>query len=229
MTKQTSRNASRLNYSIRRLFVDEFHSRILSGVSKNCLVLDLGGNKINKRGQFNIHTYDVNVVYMNFFTTKQPDVQSDATHIPFQTGCFDVVICSELLEHIRQPVEVLYQTHRVLRKGGTLLICVPFLYRIHGDPYDFGRYTDHFWRLALSEIGFHSISIERQGLYYSVLADFIKQYVNKSTHRIFRKLFRQPVFWFQRWALRYEKKKNIINDPFISSFTTGYGIVAIKG
>ena len=143
-TRPSWLRASHLDYSVRRYLVDEFHFRHVPNLSANSRVLDLGGNRICKRGQFNIERYNLHVVYANLSTAKQPDVRVDATWIPVQDGCFDAVICSELLEHVPDPLAVLREVYRVLRAGGTLLVCVPFLYRIHGDPYDFGRYTDHF-------------------------------------------------------------------------------------
>ena len=219
----------RLDYSLRRYFVDEFHFRHVPALPPGSRVLDLGGNKIRKRGQFDIERYDLHVVYANLSTAKRPDVQADAGYIPFQDGCFDAVICSELLEHVSDPRVVLGEVYRVLRQGGTLLICVPFLYRIHSDPHDFGRYTDHFWLCMLKEIGFHEIVIERQGLFFSVLADFFKQYASEVDFcRLLGPVARWLVAGFQRWALARERDARVREHPFLRSFTTGFGIVAVK-
>jgi len=220
-----------LSYSVRRYFVDEFFFRRVPELPAGSCVLDLGGTKIHKRGQFDIEHYDLRVIYANLSTAKRPDVQADAACIPFQNGCFDAVICAELLEHVPNPYAVLNEVRRVLRTGGTLLICAPFLYRIHGDPYDFGRYTDHFWVCTLKEIGFLEIVIERQGLFFSVLADFGKEYVDTISLR--KKPFSRIVAsWFvaifQRWALKYEQRLQVRADSFLRSFTTGFGIVVVK-
>lgn len=220
--------ANRLGYSVRRYFVDEFHFRHAPNLPANSRVLDLGGNRIRKRGRFDIEQCDLRVVYVNLSTAKQPDVQADAARVPFRGECFDVVICSELLEHVQDPRAVLREVFRVLRTGGRLLITVPFLYRIHGDPHDFGRYTDHFWSCTLSEIGFHEIVIERQGLFFSVLVDLCMQYVNRMWHRPLRSIAYWPLTLFHRWTLRHEQALRVQSHPFLRSFTTGFGIVAMK-
>lgn len=217
-----------LGYSIRRYFVDEFYFRHVPALPPNSHVLDLGGNKVRKRGQFDIEEYNLNVIYANLFTGKQPDVQADAAHLPFNDNQFDAVICAELLEHIFSPQTVLHEVYRVLNIQGVLLISVPFLYPIHGDPDDFGRYTDHYWHSTLEEVGFESISIERQGLYFSVLANFLKLYANRMYRRPIRNLVSLPLALFQRWALKREQNPSIQSHPFLSSFTTGFGIVGIK-
>lgn len=55
-------------------------------------------------------------------------VQSAAEAIPFADRSFDVVICSELLEHADNPSAVIREVHRVLRPGGLFLGDVPTWY-----------------------------------------------------------------------------------------------------
>lgn len=50
---------------------------------------------------------------------------ADALGLPFADHCFDVVICSEVLEHIGPYREVLAEVRRVLRPGGVLVASVP--------------------------------------------------------------------------------------------------------
>jgi ubiquinone/menaquinone biosynthesis C-methylase UbiE len=47
-----------------------------------------------------------------------PVVRSNAARLPFADGTFDRVHCSWLLEHLREPVPVLREVHRVLARGG---------------------------------------------------------------------------------------------------------------
>src|SRR4030042_1667492 len=135
-----NRPVKNLYYSLRRHFVDEFHLNHVPELTSGSRVLDLGGNKILKRGRFDIGLYDLEIVYANLSTAKSPDVQMDAAQVSFKDNSFDAVVCSELLEHVPDPPAVLRGVHRVLRKGGVLLICVPFLVPIHQDPGYYGRY-----------------------------------------------------------------------------------------
>lgn len=56
-------------------------------------------------------------------------VQGDASYIPFARESFDVVLCSELLEHLPdgKDTDVLEGINAVLKPGGLLLITVPSL------------------------------------------------------------------------------------------------------
>ena len=225
-----------LDYSLRRYFVDEFHFRHVPMLSPGSVVLDLGGNKIRKRGQFNVECYDLSVVYANLSTSKCPDVQVDAANIPFPEQHFDVVICSELLEHVSEPVIVLREIYRVLRENGVVLICVPFLHRIHGDPYDYGRYTDYYWRENLNRLGFIDVEIEKQGLFWSVLVDMLRGLIyhyqtngrNPRWSSVMWRVMTSLIGWGRRAALNRDMKLAQRQHTFFGSFTTGFGIRAVK-
>jgi SAM-dependent methyltransferase len=45
--------------------------------------------------------------------------------LPFKNDYFDVIIASELLEHLNHPRSFFSECHRVLKKGGTLIITTP--------------------------------------------------------------------------------------------------------
>ncbi len=68
-------------------------------------------------------------------------VQAFADQIPLVGGCVDVVLCTEVLEHVENLEAAMAEVFRVLRPGGAALITVPFLYPTHEEPYDFQRLT----------------------------------------------------------------------------------------
>jgi SAM-dependent methyltransferase len=52
-------------------------------------------------------------------------VRGDAYRLPFPDGAFDVVIASEILEHIPRDADAIAEAVRVLRPGGRLAVTVP--------------------------------------------------------------------------------------------------------
>jgi len=52
-------------------------------------------------------------------------IVGDALCLPFEDHCFDAVICSEVLEHVRDYQSVLKEIGRVLRNGGFFCASVP--------------------------------------------------------------------------------------------------------
>ena len=223
-----------LGYSIRRYFVDEFYFNHVAELVPGSRVLDLGGHKTRKRGRFNIEDYQLRVFYSNLYAEKGTDVLADAAFAPFAENCFDAVICSELLEHVADPIPGLKEIHRVLRARGEVLICAPFLYRIHGDPYDYCRYSDQYWQKYLTKIGFDTIQVKRQGLFWSVLVDMLCEFAYQLRKEGLPKLvFSQGVVdalvaWGVRLALNKDGQTTSVRHQFFSSYTTGFGIKAIK-
>lgn len=58
-------------------------------------------------------------------------ISGDARSLPFRDDSFDVVFHQGLLEHFRDPLSVLGENHRVLKKGGRLLVDVPQRYHYY--------------------------------------------------------------------------------------------------
>jgi SAM-dependent methyltransferase len=225
-------SARSLGYSLRRHFVDRFHFRCVPTLPKSSLVLDLGGNRLGKRGLFDIERYGLQVVYANLSTNKRPDVKAAAEFLPFREVFFDAVICSEMLEHVPSPPAALREISRVLKPDATLLICVPFMNRIHGDPSDYGRYTDYYWRENLEASGFGEISIEKQGLFWSVLVDMFRElaYTRAAAWKdgICLRSLSAGLALAKRKALDWDNRNETRNSPILAGFTTGFGIRAKK-
>ena len=217
-----------LRYSLRRQYVDEFMSSQAVCWQAGLRVLDLGGNREQKRGRFNIAQYPVSVVYLNLSTAKNPDICADAANLPFLEDSFDVVVCSEVLEHVMDPVPVLAEISRVLRRGGEGLITCPFMFRVHGDPDDFARYTPGYWSHVLSRAGFSSVTIVSQGRFYSVIVDFLKQYAVALGGGVSVRILQWILPTLQVWAMRRDASERSKNNAFLSSFSTGYAIVFNK-
>jgi SAM-dependent methyltransferase len=69
------------------------------------------------------------------------EIFSPLHEIPVEDGHFDTIICNAVLEHVRNPHEVVQEFSRVTKPGGILYLAVPFMQPEHLDPTDFQRYT----------------------------------------------------------------------------------------
>lgn len=225
--------AYHLAYSVRRFYVDRFMAQEATRLARRSRVLDLGGHRVGKRGEFDIERYDLEVVYANLTADKKPHIQADAALLPLATGSFDVVVCAELLEHVPDPRRVVAEAARVIRPGGKLVLTAPFLYPIHADPFDYGRYTRTFWLQLLAETGFTQIEITAQGYFFSVLVCFVKLAANQTQRggmpsRLLRAAATGLLAPLQAAALRLDRGPAVRRQPFLRAFTTGFGVVAIR-
>lgn len=60
---------------------------------------------------------------------------------PNSLGKFRHVDCISVLEHSKQPWLVAQNIEKVMKSGATLFISVPFIWRFHGYPNDYFRFT----------------------------------------------------------------------------------------
>lgn len=64
---------------------------------------------------------------------------------------FDVVVCTEVLEHTLNPFAAVDEIKRVLREDGLALISTPYNFRIHGPLPDCWRFTEHGLRALFKD------------------------------------------------------------------------------
>lgn len=77
--------------------------------------------------------------------TSLIDLVCDITAIPEPDAAFDVILCSEVLEHVPDPLAVLNEFARLLRPEGKLILTVPFASLVHFAPYYFNSGFSRYW------------------------------------------------------------------------------------
>ncbi len=80
----------------------------------------------------------------------------DSGMLPAENGCFDIVICSHVLEHVLDDHKVLGEIHRVLRDTGTAVILIPINEKPNEDPNHVRVYTTKDFLRQLETMGFRT-------------------------------------------------------------------------
>jgi SAM-dependent methyltransferase len=123
------------------------------------------------------------------------DYISDIAHIPVTDAAFDAILCTEVLEHVPNPIAAVTEMGRLLRPGGKLILTAPLGAFLHQKPYHFyGGYTPFWHRKYLAEAGFINIMVQPNGGFF--------RFFGQECQRIPRLLFRGRSFgspW--RWLL----------------------------
>ncbi|MEA2356244.1 MAG: hypothetical protein QOD61_2373 [Solirubrobacteraceae bacterium] len=70
---------------------------------------------------------------------------------PVADGEFDVVVCTQVLEHVGDLELTVDELVRAVRPGGEALITVPFIFGEHNSPHDYRRFSRHGVRRLLED------------------------------------------------------------------------------
>lgn len=150
-------------------------------------VLDVGcGNKpffpsLEKNIQSYIGVDDIHTPHLN----NQIDIFADAGRLPFKKEYFDLVLLTQVLEHVKSPSEVLVEIRRVLKTGGVLLISWPFLFPIHEEPRDYFRYTEYGMRYLGQQSGFQVVSIKALSGFWITYFSFFSIYLFRKSRIVY--------------------------------------------
>jgi SAM-dependent methyltransferase len=104
------------------------------------------------------------------------DIVSDITSIPRPDASFDAVMCTEVLEHVPDPVAAITELNRLLKPGGYLLITAPFASLTHFAPYHFASGLNRFfYEHHLGKMGYNFIDLSLNGNYFEVVAQELRR------------------------------------------------------
>lgn len=123
---------------------------------------------------------DYREVFPNAKTVVNSDVEEFGPHIDMcldahalslEADHYDYVVAFEVFEHLHDPNQACNEIYRVLKQGGVFLMTMPFMFRIHGDPSDYTRFTKYGLATLLS--GFADVDLSPYGGRVSVISDLI--------------------------------------------------------
>lgn len=86
---------------------------------------------------------------------------------------YDLVICTEVLEHVRDLQMAFRNLFASSNPGGFAILTIPFFYPLHEEPFDFCRPTPHLIQSLAKDAGYHVISIEKAGSAVEVMGTLL--------------------------------------------------------
>jgi ubiquinone/menaquinone biosynthesis C-methylase UbiE len=157
-------------------------NRFLEHVSKSYatgkenLLLDIapqdhGGAKPFFKEMTTIHTFDIDPTSGCTFIG---DICKYNECLP--EGSYDYIVCTEVLEHTKQPFNAVAEMWRILKPYGYLFLSVPFNFRIHGPLPDCWRFTEHGIRVLLEHYDVLELNVlethnrELMPIHYTIVA-----------------------------------------------------------
>lgn len=113
-----------------------------SKLSADARVLDAGAGARPYEPIFHRQKYESCDMPGGFYKQKH-DFECFLHAIPQSDNSYDIVVNTQVLEHVPDPLAVLCELNRVLKPGGRLLLSVPLNGPLHGEPWHFFQFTHY--------------------------------------------------------------------------------------
>lgn len=111
---------------------------------------------------------------------KYADKFYDGKNIPFEDNSFDVIICTQVLEHTEEPQTLIKEIYRVMKKDSVAFLTIPFVGNEHEQPYDFWRFTQFGNKKLLEEAGFKKIEIKPSCGFFETFGQMFSSFIFES-------------------------------------------------
>jgi len=188
-------------------------------------VLDIGS------GGSSYGRYFPNRLTIDIDPNRHPDIVGDAHALPFKDEEFGTILCTEVLEHLREPHIAIGEMWRVLKRGGTLILSTRFVYPLHDAPHDYWRFTKYGLRELFRE--WDVIEIVEEAGTFSTVGVLLQRIAFQSRLR-FNALAKLKLFalaWIfdhLNWLILGEYGDIRKSRPETPLMTSGYYIVCKK-
>ncbi|MBI3543214.1 MAG: class I SAM-dependent methyltransferase [Deltaproteobacteria bacterium] len=115
-------------------------------------------------------------LHMGSWDQSKIDFRCDITAIPQDDGSFDAILCTEVLEHVPDPLAALKEFSRLLKPGGTLILTAPFCSLTHFAPFHYSTgFSRYFYEKHLHALGFAIERLEENGNYFEYTAQELRR------------------------------------------------------
>ena len=119
------------------------------------------------------------------------DLYGTAYEIPVENNAYDTILCTDVLEHLAEPMRAVKEAFRVLKPGGYAIYTVPLFWHLHEEPHDYYRFTKYGLDYMFKENGFDVIEIKALSGFFATFGQEFAYFLN-SLRRGGR---RNPLWW----------------------------------
>jgi SAM-dependent methyltransferase len=145
--------------------------------------------------------------------------------LPVGDGSFDLVLCTQVLEHCDDPAQAVRELRRVTAPGGRVLASTHGTWVYHPSPHDFWRWTHTGLRRLFETSGdWQSIEITPGVGTAGTLTMLLGTYLDIALRRT--ALSRPPVWLLNRIGRALDARSRSLSDPIPGSLIANFHVVA---
>ena len=146
--------------------------------------------------------------------------------LPVDDASFDLVLCTQVLEHADDPAKAVSELRRVTRPGGRVLASTHGVQVYHPSPVDYWRWTHEGLRRLFEQNGsWSSVSVEAAAGTASGLAMLLGTYVEIALrHSV---LAKPPVLVLNKVGVALDARSAQLRNPVPGSLIPNFHVVAV--
>ena len=156
--------------------IERFLHSVAKQVAPSERLLDAGAGQGDYRVYFEHAQYESTDITAGFsLPGHRHSYLSELHHMPVRDEAYDVVVNTQVLEHVEFPQKVVDELYRILKPGGRLFLTTPQSWGIHMAPYHFFNFTRYGLESLFKNAGFEIQSINPIGGIFWNLAKIISK------------------------------------------------------
>jgi SAM-dependent methyltransferase len=136
---------------------NQWLTNTLAAIPSGLRILDAGAGELRNKTLCNHLKYvsqdicqyegsgDGHGLQTGIWDTSKIDLVCDIVNIPELDASFDVILCSEVFEHLPDVLKALDEFTRLLKPGGKLIVTAPFASLVHFAPYHYAAGFSRYW------------------------------------------------------------------------------------
>lgn len=215
---------------------EKFIKSVASQLENGTKILDVGAGSCKYKSFFSHCEYkaqDFAKYVGNGYKYGKLDYVCDINSIPVMDSSFDVIICTEVLEHVPYPELALKEFQRILKFHGKLVITAPLNSSIHMAPYHYyGGFSQYWYEHFLLKHGFEIEKIQTNGGFFKCYGQESQRFLTYLTpkDKFLKFLFLPIKMILALWFKLLIPVVCYVLDSLIKTkeYTVGYFVLARK-
>ena len=159
--------------------------------------------------------FDVHYVGLDVFENPYAELRGGVEAIPADDASFDLVLCTQVLEHADEPAQAVRELRRVLAPGGRALVSTHGVQVYHPSPQDLWRWTHAgLERLFRTAARWEDVTVEPSSGTAACLAMLLATYADIAARRARVPGAARPLSWaLNRGAAALDRRVRLLREP----------------
>lgn len=157
------------------------------------------------------------------------DVHGPVEALPLEDGSFDVVLCTQVLEHVDDPAAAVRELHRVTAPGGRVIASTHGVMVYHPNPVDLWRWTHTGLERLFAGCAWSELRVRPGAGSTACLAMLAGTYLHLLAKRAHAAAAaRPPIAALNRLATAIDARVALLRDPVPGALFANFHVTAVK-